>query len=42
MAVLGVLCCSAFFCSCSEWGPLFVAVLGLLTVITSLVAEQRF
>ena len=22
MAVLGVLCCSAFFCSCSEWGPL--------------------
>ena len=30
------------FCSCSEWGPLFVAVLGLLTVITSLVTEQRF
>ena len=22
MAVLGVLCCSAFFCSCSEWGLL--------------------
>jgi len=22
MAVLGVVCCSAFFCSCSEWGPL--------------------
>ena len=30
----------AGFSSCSEWGPLFIAVRGLLIVVASLVAEH--
>ena len=41
MAVLGLHCCVRAFSSCSEWGLLFVAVHGLLTVVASLVAEHR-
>ena len=29
------------FSSCSRWGLLFVSVLGILTVVASLVAEYR-
>ena len=41
LAVLGLRCCAWAFSSCSEWGLLFVALLGLLTVVGSLVAEYR-
>ena len=40
-AVLGLHCCARAFSSCGEWGPLFIAVRGLLTVVSSLVAEHR-
>ena len=40
LAVLGLRCCARAFSSCSEWGLLVVAVRGLLTVVTSLVAEH--
>ena len=30
------------FSSCGERGPLFIAVLGLLTAVASLVAERGF
>ena len=40
LAVLGLRCCAWAFSS-SEWGLLFVAVCGLLTVAASLVVEHR-
>ena len=40
MAVLGLRCCEQAFSSCGEWGPLFIAVRGLLIVVASLVAEH--
>ena len=43
LAVLGLRFCVRAFSSCSEWGPLFIAVCGPLTIsltITSLVAEH--
>ena len=41
LAVLGLRVCARAFSSCSEWGPLFIAVHGPLTVAASLVAEHR-
>ena len=40
LAALGLCCCMPVFSSCSERGLLFVAVCGLLTVVTSLVVEH--
>ena len=40
LAALGFGCCTRAFSSCGEWGLLFVAVRGLLTVVASLVAEH--
>ena len=39
LAALGLRCCTQAFSSCSERGLLFVAVLGLLIAVASLVAE---
>ena len=33
--------CARAFSSCGEWGPLFIAVRGPLTITASLVAEHR-
>ena len=41
MTVLGLRFCARAFSSCSEWGPLFIAVCGPLTIAASLVAEHR-
>ena len=41
LAVLGLSFCARAFSSCGEWGPLFIAVRGPLTVVASLVAEHR-
>ena len=41
MAVLGLRFCARAFSSCSEWGPLFIAVRGPLTAAASPVAEHR-
>ena len=41
LAVLGLRFCVRAFSSCGEWGPLFIAVCGPLTVVASLVAEHR-
>ena len=41
MTVLGLRFCARAFSSCSEWGPLFIAVRGPLTIAASLVAEHR-
>ena len=41
MAVLGLRFCARAFSSCSEQGPLFIAVCGPLTIAASLVAEHR-
>ena len=41
MAVLGLRFCARAFSSCSEWGPLFIAVRGPLTIAASLVEEHR-
>ena len=41
LAVLGLCFCVWAFSSCSEWGPLFIAVRGPLTVAASLVVEHR-
>ena len=41
MTVLSLRFCARAFSSCGEWGPLFIAVRGPLTVTTSLVAEHR-
>ena len=35
MAALGLHCCTWAFSSCGEWGPLFIAVCGLLIAVTS-------
>ena len=40
LAVLGLRHCTRAFSSCGEQGLLFVAVRGLLTVVTSLVVEH--
>ena len=40
MAVLGLCFCARAFSSCSEWGPLFIAVRGPLSVAASPVAEH--
>ena len=39
LAALGLHCCVRAFCSCGEWGLLFVGVHGLLITEASLVAE---
>ena len=41
LGVLGLRFCARAFSSCGEWGPLFNAVRGPLTVAASLVAEYR-
>ena len=41
MVVLGLRFCARAFCSRSKWGPLFIAVLGPLTIAASLVADHR-
>ena len=41
MAVLGLRFCARAFSSCGEWGPLFIAARGPLTIAASLVAEHR-
>ena len=41
LAVLGLRFFARAFSSCGEWGPLFIAVRGPLTIAASLVAEQR-
>ena len=41
LAVLGLRFCARAFSRCGEWGPLFIAVHGPLTVAASLVAEHR-
>ena len=40
LAALGLHCCARASSSCGEWGPLFVAVRGLLIAVASLVAEH--
>ena len=40
LAALGLCCCAQAFCSCGEWGPLFVAVRGHLIAVASLVTEH--
>ena len=42
LVVLGFHWCVQAFSSCSEQGLLFIAVLGLLIAVASLVAEHRF
>ena len=41
MAVLGLRFCARAFSSCGNWGPLFIALRGPLTIAASLVAEHR-
>ena len=41
MAVLGLHFYARAFSSCGEWGPLFIAVHGPLTIAASPVAEHR-
>ena len=41
LAVLGLRFCVRAFSSCGEWGPLFIAVRGPLTIAASLVGEHR-
>ena len=41
LAALGLRCCVQAFSSCGEQGLLFIAVHGLLIVVSSLVAEHR-
>ena len=41
MAVLGPRLCARALSSCGKRGPLFIAVLGPLTIAASLVAEHR-
>ena len=41
LAVLGLRFCARALSSCGEWGPLFIAVRGPLTVAASLFAEHR-
>ena len=39
--MLGLHFCARAFSSCGEWGPLFIAVRGPLTIAASLVVEHR-
>ena len=41
LAVLGLRFCARAFSSCSERGPLFIAMRGPLTIAASLVLEHR-
>ena len=41
LALLGLRFSARAFSSCGEWGPLFIAVRGPLTVAASPVAEHR-
>ena len=41
MAVLGLRFCARAFSSCGEWGPLFIAVHGPLTIAAFPVVERR-
>ena len=41
LAVLGLRFCARASSSCGKQGPLFIAVRGPLTIVASLVAEQR-
>ena len=41
LTVLGLRFCARAFSSCGKRGPLFIAVCGPLTIVTSLVAEHR-
>ena len=41
VSVRGLSLVAAAFSSCGEWGPLFIAVRGPLTIAASLVAEHR-
>ena len=41
MVVLGLRFCARAFSSCGNWGPLFIAVRGPLTIAASLVEEHR-
>ena len=41
IAVLGLHFCARAFSSCGEWGPLFIAVRGPLTIAASLLVEHR-
>ena len=41
LAVLRLRFCARAFSSCGEWGPLFIAVHGPLTIAASLAAEHR-
>ena len=41
MAVLGLCFCAWAFSSCGKWGPLFIAVRGLLIIVASVVGEYR-
>ena len=40
LAALGLRCCTRAFSSCGEQGLLFVAMLGLLIAVASLVVEH--
>ena len=40
MAVLGLHLCARALSSCVKWGPLFIAVRGLLTIAASLVEHR--
>ena len=40
MAVLGLRFCARAFSSCGEWGPLFIAVRGPLTIAAFRVSEH--
>ena len=41
VAVLGIHCCMGFLSTCSEQGPPFAEVLGLLIAVASPVVEHR-
>ena len=41
MAVLGLRFCARAFSSYGKWGPLFIAVLGPLTITASPVVEHK-
>ena len=40
LAVLGLRFCARAFSSCGEWGPLFIAVRGPLTIVASRCGAQ--
>ena len=41
LAVLGLRFCARAFSSCGEWGPLFIAVRGPLTIVASRCGAYR-